>query len=142
MLFIFYFGKKARASFICKRFLFPESNDPPPEAANSESNEGRYYRNSTVCRYIPKYLVQKKRKLQHVAFSWLRSSHLTISRDSILRAAKRSDYTGNYVLSGSKDTSTMAEKKGSNCPNKTGTPGISLHYFPEQMDSICPPSPI
>ena len=50
--------------------------------------------------------------LQHVAFSWLRSSHLTISRDSILRAAKRSDYTGNDVLSGSKDTSTMAEKKG------------------------------
>ena len=48
MLFIFYFGKKARASFICKRFLFPESNDPPPKAANSESNEGRYYRNSTV----------------------------------------------------------------------------------------------
>ena len=46
-------------SAICKRFLFPESNDPPnittplklrpPKAANSESNEGRYYRNSTVC---------------------------------------------------------------------------------------------
>ena len=45
-------------SAICKRFLFPESNDPPkittplklrpPKAANSESNEGRYYRNSTV----------------------------------------------------------------------------------------------
>ena len=28
MLFIFYLGKKARASSICKRFLFPESNDP------------------------------------------------------------------------------------------------------------------
>ena len=28
MLFIFYFGKKAHASSICKRFLFPESNDP------------------------------------------------------------------------------------------------------------------
>ena len=55
-----------------------------------------------LCRYIPKYVVQKERKLQHVAFSWLRSSHLTISRDSILRAAKRSDYTGNDVLSGSK----------------------------------------
>ena len=65
-----------------------------------------------LCRYIPKYVVQKERKLQHVAFSWLQSSHLTISRDSILRAAKRSDYTGNDVLSGSKDTSTMAEKKG------------------------------
>ena len=26
MLFISYFGKKARASSICKRFLFPESN--------------------------------------------------------------------------------------------------------------------
>ena len=46
-------------SAICKRFLFPESNDPPkittpqklrpPKAANSESNEGRYYQNSTVC---------------------------------------------------------------------------------------------
>ena len=46
-------------SAICKRFLFPESNDPPkittpplklrpPKAVNSESNEGRYYRNSTV----------------------------------------------------------------------------------------------
>ena len=53
------FGKKKNhASGICKRFLFPESNDPPkittplklrpPKAANSESNEGRYYRNSTV----------------------------------------------------------------------------------------------
>ena len=46
--------KKARASSVCKRFLFPESNDPPKvvtptlKAANSESNEGRYYRNSTV----------------------------------------------------------------------------------------------
>ena len=62
MLFIFYFGKKAPASSICKQFLFPEStcNDPlkvamppkerPPKAANSESNEGRYYRNSTVCK--------------------------------------------------------------------------------------------
>ena len=52
MLFIFYFGKKARASSIRKQFVFPESNDPPkvatPKAANSESNEGRYYRNSTV----------------------------------------------------------------------------------------------
>ena len=36
MLFIFYFRKKARASSICKRFLFPESN------------EGRQYRNSAV----------------------------------------------------------------------------------------------
>ena len=44
--------KKARASSICKRFLFPESNEPPKvapwKAANSESNRGRYYRNSTV----------------------------------------------------------------------------------------------
>ena len=42
-------------SAMCKRFLFPESNDPPkvttPKAANSESNEGRYYRNSTVVKY-------------------------------------------------------------------------------------------
>ena len=51
--------KKTQASSICKRFLFPEGNDPPkvttplklrpPKDANSESNEGRYYRNSTVC---------------------------------------------------------------------------------------------
>ena len=58
MFFILYFGKKARASSICKRFVFPETSDPPKvttplkerplKAANSESNEGRYYRNSTV----------------------------------------------------------------------------------------------
>lgn len=68
-----------------------------------------------------------------------------ISSASILRATKRSDYTGNDILSGFKDTSIILEKKGkkggmnccsasgpnlSNCPNKTGTPGISLHYFP------------
>ena len=29
MLFIFYFGKKARSSFICKLLVFPESSDPP-----------------------------------------------------------------------------------------------------------------
>ena len=56
--------KKTHASAICKRFLFPKSNDPPkittplkllpPKAANSESNEGRYYRNSTVL-YKAKY---------------------------------------------------------------------------------------
>ena len=50
-------------SAICKHFLFPESNDPPkittplklrpPKAANSESNEGRYYRNSTVSFFVP-----------------------------------------------------------------------------------------
>ena len=48
------FGKKKKthASSICKRFLFAESNGPlklrPPKPANSESNESRYYRNSTV----------------------------------------------------------------------------------------------
>ena len=61
---------------------------------------------------LTKYVVQKERNLQHVAFSWLRSSHLTISRDSILHAAKYSDYTRNDLLSGSKYTSTMVEKKG------------------------------
>ena len=34
MSFIFYFGKKAPASSICKRFLFPESNDPPKVATS------------------------------------------------------------------------------------------------------------
>ena len=55
---MFYFIQKARASSICKRFLFPESNDPPKVATpkgcyNSESNEGRYYRNSRV---VPVFL--------------------------------------------------------------------------------------
>ena len=98
-----------------------------------------------LCHYVPKYVVKKGRELQQVKFFWLRSSLFTISGDSILLAAKRSDYTGNDVLSGLKDTSIRAEKKGkkggvnycsaigpsiSNCPNKTGSPGTSIHYFP------------
>lgn len=58
---------------------------------------------------------------------------------------KRSDYTGNDVLGGAKDMSIMAdkrEKKGgvnycsaggpnkTNCSNRTGTPDVSMHYFP------------
>ena len=53
--------------------------------------------------------------------------------------------TGYDDISGSKDSSVMAEKKGkkggvnycaaggpnkTNCWNKTGSPGISMHYFP------------
>ena len=50
--------KKTQASSICKRFLFPDSNEPPKvttplklrpsKAANSESSECRYYQNSTT----------------------------------------------------------------------------------------------
>ena len=60
-------GKKTHASSICKRFLFPESNEPPkvttPKAANSESNEGRYYRNSAVKEDV-KYPIPLKRRRQ------------------------------------------------------------------------------
>ena len=55
MLFFFYFERKKSSRQL---YLFSESNDlpkvttsrkkRPPKAANSESNEGRYYRNSTV----------------------------------------------------------------------------------------------
>ena len=61
--------------------------------------------------------------------------------------SKHSDYTGNDVLGGSTDISIMAEngrKKGgsnycsasgpnlANCDKKTGTLGISMHYFPTE----------
>ena len=55
MLFFFYFERIKSSRQL---YLFSESNDlpkvttsrkkRPPKAANSESNEGRYYRNSTV----------------------------------------------------------------------------------------------
>ena len=59
---------------------------------------------------------------------------------------KRSDYTGSDVVGGSEDDSAMADKRAKkggmnycaaggpnkvNCSNKTGTPGISMHYFPK-----------
>ena len=60
---------------------------------------------------------------------------------------KRSSYTGSDVVGGSEDDSVMADKrpkKGGmnycaaggpnevNCSNRTGTPGISMHYFPKE----------
>ena len=61
--------------------------------------------------------------------------------------SNRSSYTGSDVASGSEDNSFMAEKRAKkgaknycaasgpnkvNCSNKTGTPGISMHYFPKE----------
>ena len=61
--------------------------------------------------------------------------------------SNHSSYTGSDVVSGSEDDSVMADKwakKGAknyyaaggpnkvNCSNKTGTPGISMHYFPKK----------
>ena len=45
--------KKLRPALFVNDFCSPKVTTPlklrPPKAANSESNEGRYYRNSTVC---------------------------------------------------------------------------------------------
>ncbi|XP_068760564.1 uncharacterized protein [Montipora capricornis] len=57
--------------------------------------------------------------------------------------SKRSSYTGSDVFGGSEDDSVMADKGAKNycaaggpnkvnCSNKTGTPGISMHYFPKE----------
>ena len=61
--------------------------------------------------------------------------------------SKRSSYTGSDVVGGSEDDSVMADKKAKkgaknycaaggpnkvNCSNKTGTPGISMHYFAKE----------
>ena len=40
----------------------------PPKAANSESNEGRYYRNSTVCWFYIKSLVRPQ--LEYASQLW------------------------------------------------------------------------
>ena len=51
IILIFISEKRASASFV-SWFLFPENNDSPkvtsPQAANSESNDGRFYRNFAV----------------------------------------------------------------------------------------------
>ena len=59
----------------------------------------------------------------------------------------RSSYTGSEVVGGSEDDSVMADKRANkgaknycaagspnkvNCSNKTGTPGISMQYFPKE----------
>ena len=59
----------------------------------------------------------------------------------------RSSYTGSDVVGGSEDDSVMVDKRAKkgaknycaaggpnkvNCSSKTGTPGISMHYFPEE----------
>ena len=61
--------------------------------------------------------------------------------------SKRSPNTGSDVVGGSKEDSVMADKRAKkgaknycaaggpnkvNCSNKTGTPGISMHYFPKE----------
>lgn len=61
--------------------------------------------------------------------------------------SKRSSFTGSDVVGGSEDDSVMADKRAKkgaknycaaggpnkvNCSNKTGTPGISMHYFPKE----------
>ena len=59
----------------------------------------------------------------------------------------RSSYTGSEVVGGSEHDSVMADKRANkgaknycaagspnkvNCSNKTGTPGISMQYFPKE----------
>ena len=66
---------------------------------------------------------------------------------SFCARSKRSSYTGSDVFGGSKEDSVMADKRAKkgaknycaaggpnkvNCSNKTGTPGISMHYFPKE----------
>ena len=61
--------------------------------------------------------------------------------------SKRSSFTGSDVVGGSEDVSVMADKRAKkgaknycaaggpnkvNCSNKTGTPGICMHYFPKE----------
>ena len=60
---------------------------------------------------------------------------------SFCARSKQSPYTGSDVVGGSKEDSVMADKRAKKgaknyCtaggPNKTGTPGISMHYFPTE----------
>ena len=59
---------------------------------------------------------------------------------------KCSDYRGSDIVGGSEDDSVMADKRAKkelinycvaggpnkvNCSNRTGSPGISMHYFPK-----------
>ena len=61
--------------------------------------------------------------------------------------SKQSPYTGSDIVGGSTEDSVMADKRAKkgaknycagggpnkvNCSNKTGTPGISMHYFPKE----------
>ena len=56
---------------------------------------------------------------------------------SFCARSKRSPYTGSDVVGGSTEDSVMADKRAKKgaknyCSNKTGTPGISMHYFPKE----------
>jgi len=66
---------------------------------------------------------------------------------SFCARSKRSLYTRSDVVGGSKEDSVTADKRAKkgaknycaaggpdkdNCSNKTGTPGISMHYFPKE----------